>query len=514
MKQTFPKKKASDIIFLASIAIWMVLQILFMCPDSIVDDWMGWRQADTQTIARNFLLPHSNLLYPRINWGGAGPGYVESELQIYPALIALIMRFTGTGEWPGQILSLLFIVLCSLILRKMLSEEFGVFPATMAALYFLTCRVPAFLAMSVQPDALCFLLYLISFYWFVAFLKHHRIRTFYLSAGAAVLAAMVKPTALNIGIFEFLYLLMADRQSLKIKKVWAGWLGILLVFTLFILHGNNLYQQFGNTFGVLLNGDSKLPGIKNLLNPGLYLTISIIAFKWMAGYAGLAAGAIVLLSRRVSKIEWALLVCNSVALLVAMRYTSNVWYGPHYHIFLALPTVWFLAHAIKIVMTWGARYRYTGMLFILLFAVLLPLRYRSQVKLRTSPHLPAGADHAVSAMGKELSQIVSLNDLVVVKSVARSTAEDTWNNRSNNFEDPRIFYLANTRGWVLPVDSITVEKFVRYKEEGARYYIDPYSRNEECGGRPENTSITDSDRWLEKNAEKIYESECGCIYRL
>ncbi len=54
--------------------------------DAITDDWQGWRQADTQAIARNLAFEEFAPHRPRIDWRGDGPGYVETEAQIYPAL--------------------------------------------------------------------------------------------------------------------------------------------------------------------------------------------------------------------------------------------------------------------------------------------------------------------------------------------------------------------------------------------------------------------------------------------
>src|SRR4051794_592913 len=47
-----------------------------------------WRQSDTATIARNFATNGMHLFFPQINWGGAGPGYVEAEFQLMPWLTA------------------------------------------------------------------------------------------------------------------------------------------------------------------------------------------------------------------------------------------------------------------------------------------------------------------------------------------------------------------------------------------------------------------------------------------
>jgi len=37
-------------------------------------DYHAWRQADTAAIARNFYHNGFNILYPQIDWGGAGSG--------------------------------------------------------------------------------------------------------------------------------------------------------------------------------------------------------------------------------------------------------------------------------------------------------------------------------------------------------------------------------------------------------------------------------------------------------
>ena len=37
---------------------------------------VGWRECDVGAIARNFYIEDMNILYPRIDWRGDGPGYV------------------------------------------------------------------------------------------------------------------------------------------------------------------------------------------------------------------------------------------------------------------------------------------------------------------------------------------------------------------------------------------------------------------------------------------------------
>ncbi len=53
---------------------------------------LAWRQYDTAPIARNIAEGQFRVFYPQIDWRGNSPGYVESEFQIYTALVAVLYR--------------------------------------------------------------------------------------------------------------------------------------------------------------------------------------------------------------------------------------------------------------------------------------------------------------------------------------------------------------------------------------------------------------------------------------
>src|SRR5262249_9968548 len=75
-----------------------------------VDAWC-WRQSDVAMIARNFYEGGFNLLFPQINWGGGGPGYVGTEFPLVPFLAALGYLVLGEAEWLGRSVSLLFFLI-------------------------------------------------------------------------------------------------------------------------------------------------------------------------------------------------------------------------------------------------------------------------------------------------------------------------------------------------------------------------------------------------------------------
>ena len=141
----------------ATLALWCGLELGCRRSSTITDDWHGWRQADTQTIARNFAFEEFNLRAPRIDWRGDGAGYVEAELQLYPAFIALVMRVTGESEWPGQLLSLVCVALAAAVLFAALARRWGDAAAYLGLIGLLATKGTAAMATSIQPDALSLL---------------------------------------------------------------------------------------------------------------------------------------------------------------------------------------------------------------------------------------------------------------------------------------------------------------------------------------------------------------------
>jgi len=45
---------------------WLLVHLCVLAPSRIALDWNGWRQADTATMALEFMKPDGCLLYPRI----------------------------------------------------------------------------------------------------------------------------------------------------------------------------------------------------------------------------------------------------------------------------------------------------------------------------------------------------------------------------------------------------------------------------------------------------------------
>lgn len=483
------------------ILLWMILQISFAIPGSIVNDWMGWRQADTQTIARNFLKPGSNIFYPQINWGGTGPGFVESEFQLYTFIIAQIMKVTGESVLPGQLLSLLFIALTSIVTFFTYLYYFkNQYAALFGAAFFLVSNGAVHLSTSIQPDSLCILFYSLALFTFLKYLSDQKNSFFVLWILFSVLAALIKPLALNIGIIQFFIILFLHRHLLKSLKIWAAWLIIIAITGSYLIFSYNLYLKYGNTFGVL-GGDSKFPTLKGLSVLINYPKLLYMMVLWGVGPIGLLSFVYLMYKKKIVSIEWALIIGNAAAILIPMRYTVNSGFSPHYYIFSALLGAWLATFAFQLFnerITNIKLHKYLPVIYIFTICTI----YFSHLYMRMHPSR-IHYHPRVTALGFELKNFVKPNSYAIIRSIANEKERPEWGNRVNNFEDPRIFYIANVKGWALPRDYKGYNRVKKFFELGANFYVEPYK----------DPIDQELNKWLKNNAELIHQDDNGRIYK-
>ena len=476
-----------------TIVAWCGLQLALRRPASITDDWQGWRQADTQAIARNLAFEDFAPLRPRIDWRGDGPGYVETELQLYPTLIALAMRVTGESLWPGQLLSLACTALAAAILFAALARRFGGRAAYVALLATLGLQGTMVAATSIQPDPLALLAFTIGFVAFVAWLERPSRANLAAWIVATAVAGLVKPTTLELGIAQGVLVLIAHRPALRRPALWLGWAAIVAVVIAFLLHARSLYVAYGNTFGLLSGGDSKLPAASAIATPRPWIDLVRFAIIWGVGVAALPAGLFLAWRRRLGAEELALAAGAAVLSLLALRYTSGP-YGTHYHLPHAVLGAWLIARAVaELERPSAAR----GRMIVAVAAVVAALLYARALRyVHTLPPEPE------TVVGRMLAEVAAPGTLVVVR--ARAPRWDPVWRTVNNCEDPRVFYLSRTRGWVLTNDDAGAAHLAELAGRGARFYAHVHQR-------PPDAELA---AWLAAHADLVARAPAGEVYRL
>jgi hypothetical protein len=455
---------------------WLVLGLVAVAAwsagraGSLAGDWQGWREADTAAIARHFTEPGANILWPRIDWGGKGPGYVESEFQLYPYVVSLGLRLFGDRPWPGQLVSLAATLGAVVVVWRSLRARCGELPAVAGALTLLTARAVVFAATSVQPEATCLLLYVVAWSAFERWVTDGARKSLAIYALFGALAMLVKPTAAQLGVASFVWLLLARREKLRHVELWVAWFAMVTLLVLHLLHARQLFETYGNSFGVLSGGDSKLPKLEHLLMPRLWFKAATNAFVWGAGPIGTLAFLILAVRRRFDAALLALVFAAGVWTLLALRYTSQAA-GTHYHVLLSVAAARAVALSLKHVLATGlVRPRALGLGAGMALTVVIVLTLRQRAHHR-GPLAPS-----ILAAGALLAERAHAGDLVVVASL--EPAWDAYWRTPNNFQDPRVFYLSRTHGWELAADDLTPRTLERASRAGARYYVEPEPRAE------------------------------------
>jgi hypothetical protein len=223
---------------------------------------------------------------------------------------------------------------------------------------------------------------------------------------------------------------------------------------------------------------------------------------WGLGPVGISAFIYLIIKRKITFYEWSLLIGNVIAIFVSMRYAVNQGYSPHYYIFAALLGVWFIAQSYKIIdeNSRGKNYRrFIPVVTIFLIVAVYSVHLYSRVH-----PLKIHYDPEVTKLGYKLKEFIEPGNLVIVRSIAEEKERGEWGDRINNYEDPRIFYIANVKGWPLPSDYKGAALIARYAALGANYYAEPFNRK------------SDEERydWLNTHGKLVFESDYGRIYKL
>uniref|UniRef100_A0A7V3E6N1 Glycosyltransferase RgtA/B/C/D-like domain-containing protein n=1 Tax=Ignavibacterium album TaxID=591197 RepID=A0A7V3E6N1_9BACT len=483
------------------IFIWVIIQLTISLPESILDDWMSWRQADTQNIARNFYKNGESIFYPQINWGGNGPGYVENEFQLYTYTISRIFFLTSEHTLPGQILGLIFIIVTSLFLYKLVLLRFNDDLAALFSLVvFLISNGPIHLSTAIMPDALSIMCYSIGLYTFIKFTDTQKLKFLILFIIFTALAGLVKPLALNLGIIQFFIILLGKRELLKDIRIWIGWILVVLIVGSYMYFSYNLYLKYGNTFGVI-GGEKKFPTLQGLTVFIHYPKLFYMSVVWGLGITGWFSLIYLYIKKKLSHVEWAMLIGNVIAVFVAMRYMVNQGFSPHYYIFMCFFGAYLAGNAFKILYENYLKTKHSAKLIVFTSVVLLII-YAAHLYHRTHP-LRIHYHPNVNKTGYVLKNIAEPKSLIIVRSIAGERERSEWGNRLNNFEDPRIFYISDLHGWALPRDYKGYERVSEFVKLGAKYFVEPFRT-------PVDNEL---EQWLEKNAKLIHSDYNGRIYK-
>ncbi|MEJ3651568.1 glycosyltransferase family 39 protein [Actinomycetes bacterium KLBMP 9759] len=448
-----------------------------------------WRPADTATIAHNFFVGGMNLFYPQINWGGAGPGYVEMELPLLPWLAAALYFVVGEHAWVGRLVALAFMVASIAAFWGLARRVLPAKPARWSLTAFVVSPVVMTYGNAYMPDTVVLAFYVLTLLFFQRWLTEDRTVWLVAAAAAASAAALAKPTSLHVFLILLIWLLIAARDRLRRPSLYVAGVLALIPPALWLLHGRNLYVEYGNTFGVASGGDSKFGNLEVWTSAGFWTGNFSIESTLIYGVVGVPLallGAWLAWKGRGPVVLAAGLPALFVFYVAVGRYSAE--FGPQYHIFSLPFAAIMVALGVVGIDQWLRGRVGKPLRLVLAVAVTALLFAMSANVLRT-----AFQDQSSSAVGcaAQLAAVSAPTDLVVIASDENAYINGT----ANNFEDPTIFYLAGRKGWALGADQTLPSFLEEYTRDGARYLVVNNPDLVPAGGPLAS--------WLDSNAQQV-----------
>lgn len=423
-----------------------------------------WRQTDTASIAHNFFVNGYKILYPQIYWGGSGPGYVETEFQLFPFITSVLYHFFGEQYWLGRLVSLVFSILAWFFFYRLAVQVLGDTRKALWALFFLIFS-PLYLRYSVEfmPEATVMFFYIAALYFFVTWLQSSNWRQLLFASISTALAILVKPTSIHIGLlFALLAFSTFGTKILRRWEIWAAMVVALAPGTMWYMHARNLYLTYGNTFGILSGGDSKFGNIEQFFHAQLYTRLILLDWKWVLGYgyillflAGLA------MAWKNAQFRFVALGVIAVGIyyLLVPRYAQQEW-GIQYHVYM-IP---FAALAVGLGVAW-IRGTFIGInrIAILWLSAIVSLVVTGML----FRHMLSFGESPLAQCGTSVKEVTPATARIIVS----TTSYALDNGVPNNYQEPQIFFYSQRSGWSLPAEWHTAQKLIEFRNEGASYFV-------------------------------------------
>lgn len=307
----------------------------------------AWRECDMGMIARNFWRGDMQILQPQVDWGGDGPGTVESEFPALPWLMALGYHAFGYHESIGRLIAVL-VALASLWAFHRLARTLVAPPtARLATLLFWFNPILVRFGSNVQPDPGMVLAALLCAFHFLRWSRERRERDWLIAGAAGAAAILLKASAAFLGPFLVLACLRTWgwRGTLRQWRLWALAVILLVPPACWYAYAYGLWLTFGNSLG--LSNESHWIGADLLRRPALLAHLLLVMARLEVRYVYMLPGVVLAaiglwrLRRPTEPILHWLLAAALFQLLI-LRTTSQNW-AYYYHVLSVPPACLLLA---------------------------------------------------------------------------------------------------------------------------------------------------------------------------
>ena len=433
--------------FFTGFSVWPIvffgLLLRLVNIDAPVLGVHSWRQADTASIARNFL--SNNLIFwqPQINWSGSTKGFVECEFPLYQYFVAHLYKIFGVNEIFARGLSVIFGCLSILFLFRLIKRVFDIEVAWWGSLFYSILPACVFYSRTIQPESLMMFLGIFSLERWLAFVDYHNKKNLFFSWLAFTIAVLIKVLPLFwIGIP---ILISGFQKSLIIKyRLYIYPILTILICFLWYSYSYKLGQSTGISFG-LWGSDTDRYSWSTLLELRYYIDL---IFRVLVRNFLLICFPLIILSIQVVGINNIFVIGIFSVLLTGL--ISPISFGVHEY--YQLPIMIFSCPLMGLGFVRFKNIFVRKKVFITLFITLLCASSLIMLKLDywdlENPH-----KQSVWHTADLVKNNTNSSDLII----------------SVTAGDPTLLYLSDRKGWLISPANITEKIISEWKDEGAKY---------------------------------------------
>jgi 4-amino-4-deoxy-L-arabinose transferase-like glycosyltransferase len=471
--------KPDNIALLFIIAALIIIRLYHM-DTAPLEMEESWRQADTQSIARNFLQYKFNIFYPNFNYDGPFPNVPALEFQITTFAIAILYKLFGFSYIWARLVPICFFMISAILLyfcaKKHLSHSGAIF----SLIVYGTLPINVYYSRAIMPEAAGLMFFIGSLYFFDCWITSKRLAVLILSSVFTALAMMTKPMTVFITI-PMLYLLIRQyKWSWLLKKeLWLfAFLALGLTFTYYsfsIPIADYKFSQ-GLAQNVLFK---RLPTAISDLKAYSYIAKRLVLLFTPVGIVLALIGLIKFNRQQYVMLVWFAAMALEVVLVVT---SINIFY---YFIFFSVPCSILIGQGLAYLYAKQQTRTFSVIMLLFLFLnsyIIVKPMYKVNMVMETQVKIVQENTH------KE--------DLLIIGSL-----------------DPCLLGLSDRRGWRFNIGIYSsipkndLEELNYYIKNGAKYFVPIQGRIY----KDENNEILE---YLDMHYEKIEAVKGYAIYKL
>lgn len=293
-----------------------------------------WRQTQTASTIRNFHESGLSILYPQVDWGADGSGFIECEFPIYQYPIAKLYDVFGPHEFIARLVSIAYSALACFYLFVLVRDVSNRSQALWSLAVFLSLHVATFYSRVIMLDILMLAASLGAIWHMLVYSRKGGAFHWGMSLVWLSIACLVKLTPLYLGLP--LGYLFYRKYGWSMLRRWDGWLYAgVTVLSLILWYDHAAW--LGENGGLSVNLTDKIMNWDLVASWKFWRKILVTRFMYWhmspAMFWVAATGLVLLVLKRQDRDE-ALYLYWGAALLVFLLLTPM---GNYVHGYYQLP---------------------------------------------------------------------------------------------------------------------------------------------------------------------------------